>query len=114
MVSYIVENTNAIVSKVTKLLKVEVKPEGTSTLHDLPVRPSRNNNRKPSVNTHAPFVDRVTHNKIFAKHKLTRNLDLEKSSIEGAERLFINENPFNTQELKISHSKLEINSLPNL
>ena len=86
------ENTNVIVTEVAKLLKVKMKPEDISSSYRLPERPSRNNNRKPSVNSHVPFVGRDIRNKIFSTRKLTRNFDLEKLTVEGAERLFMNEN----------------------
>ena len=92
------ENTNEIVTEIAKLIEVDVKPDDISTSHRLPVRSrssSDDNNRK-AIKFHAPiivrFVGRDIRNKIFANRKLARNLDLEKFSVKGTERLFINEN----------------------
>ena len=96
------ENTNHIVTELAKLVEINLKPENISTSHRLPVQSSSADNTRKSSKSYAPiivcFVGRDIGHKIFANRKLTRNLDLKKFSVQGTERVFINENL--TQQIK--------------
>ena len=88
------ENTNKIVMEVANLLNVEIFPEQVSTSHRIA---SRTNKHKDSESQPPPpiiarFVNRDVPNELCYNPKLANNLDLKGFSVEGTQRIFINEN----------------------
>ena len=87
------EDTNKIVIEVAKLLQVELTPDQISTSHRLPTKRKQSSNElHPSPPIIVRFISRDIRNRIYGLRKLTRNVDLESFSVEGTQRLFINEN----------------------
>ena len=83
----------ALVIEVAKLLQVELTPDQISTSHRLPTKRKQSSNEQhPSPPIIVRFISRDIRNRIYGLCKLTRNVDLESFSVEGTQRLFINEN----------------------
>ena len=84
------EDTNALVIEVAKLLDIEVPPDQISTSHRLPINPnSKISKTSPII---VRFVNRDIRNKLYANRKLTRSVNLNKFSVAGTEKIYLNEN----------------------
>ena len=87
------EDTNKIVIEVAKLLQVELTSDQISTSHRLPTKRKQSSNEQhPSPPIIVRFISRDIRNGIYGLRKLTRNVDFESFSVEGTQRIFINEN----------------------
>ena len=84
------EDTNALVIEVAKLLDVEVPPDQISTSHRLPINPNSKISKTPPIIVR--FVNRDIRNKLYANRKLTRSANLNKFSVAGTEKIYLNEN----------------------
>ena len=90
------ENVIEIVSKVCKLVGVEVNENDISIAHRLP--PKRFSKVGDSPAIIARFINRNLRNKIYSKRIIARRLETSCFPISGMTKLFINENL--TQERK--------------
>ena len=74
----------------SKVLKTEVPPDQISTSHRLPINPNSKISKTPPIIVR--FVNRVIRNKLYANRKLTRSANLNKFSVAGTEKIYLNEN----------------------